>query len=111
MVLGVLLEQPVDVPSPPSLPRFPPADRREFSELQKDPWRKRLTPLKSPSLVTRLSPPQPEPEILPPGRAGPGSVSCQQPRCWYPVRASLSLQGLEETLPHIDVTCEFSTPS
>lgn len=47
--------------------------------------------------------------LSPNPRPGLGSESSQQP--YYPcMYTSLSLQGLEEILPNIDVTCKFPMP-
>lgn len=103
-VLGCLNNQ-VDGSFPPSLLQFPPADRREFSEQQKP--RGGNTPYLSNPQTYRHDP-EPKPKMVQPGPSL-GSASHWQTHYLY-LCTSLSLQGLEETFPNTEGTCEFPTP-
>lgn len=64
---------------------------------------------RNPAVETHHSLQIPNLVLSPNPRPGLGSESSQQPHylCMY---TSLSLQGLEETFPNIDVTCKFPMP-
>ena len=104
-VLEVLLEQ-LGRQALPTLPSAVPSCRQgSVLRAAETPSWKHPVPLQSPN---RRRQSLAQTEDCSPG-PGLGSSFTQQPHYPYPC-ISLSLQGLEETFPNIEVTCEFSTP-